>query len=283
MKPIKHIVVATDFSVTSRNAFHYAKGLADKLGAILTVVHVQEHLIMVSDVMIVPLPSESDKAVIRNMEAFLDEENTSSDTSVIQPKVIKKIVAGNPVDILIGLSESDNTDLIVMGTTGLSDVFTKIFGSVSFKVSNLAHCPVILVPRDAKWCPIDQILFASNYDSMTSEAVHDVVDFAVSIESNIHFVNVRDYDPVFESKQKNINWNELFVKIESITFEKHTVYGNDTIKELNLYVEQKNINLMAFVSKHRNFWESLGHKSMTENMALSGTVPMMVMHLDDKV
>ncbi|MES2761159.1 MAG: universal stress protein [Bacteroidota bacterium] len=282
MKPIKHIIVATDFSVTSRNAFRYAKALAGKLDAILTVVHIQEHLIMVSDVMTVPLPSESDKTVIKNMEAFISEENAPLDPSVAEHKVITKIISGNAAEILTALSENDSTDLIVMGTTGLSDILTKIFGSVSIKVSNQAKCPVILVPRDTKWCPIERIMFASNYDSMTPEAVNHVVDFAVSIDASIHFVNVRDYDPVFERKQKNINWNELFVKIESITLEKHTIYGNDTVKELNKYVEEKSIDLTVFVSKHRNFWESLAHKSATENMALSGIAPMMVMHLDDK-
>jgi nucleotide-binding universal stress UspA family protein len=283
MKTIKHITVATDFSVTSRNAYRYAKQLAKNLQAVLTVLHVQEHLIMVSDVMIVPLPSENDEEVVKNMEQFLAEENTTNDSSVLEQNVIMKIVAGNPVDILVGLSESDNTDLIVMGTTGLSDVLTKVFGATSQKVSNKAHCPVVLVPRDAKWQSIEQILFASNYDSMTTESVNEMVDFAMPIKANIHFVNVRNYDPVFEVKQKEIDWNLLFTKIDSTTSsEKHTIYGNDVIQELNLYVEENKIDLMVFVSKHRNFFENLTHKSITEKMALSGLVPMMVMHLNDK-
>jgi nucleotide-binding universal stress UspA family protein len=285
MKTIKNIVVATDFSVTSKNAYHYACQLANALNAIITVVHVQEHLIVISDVIIVPLPSENDKEVIKNMEEFLADENTSANSAIIEQNVIMKIVAGNPDDILIGLSENDSTDLIIMGTTGLSDVLTKLFGSTSQKVANKAHCPVILVPRDVKWNGIEQLAFASNYDSMTPNLVHHITDFAVNVKSDVHFVNVRNFDPVFEAKQKEVDWNELFVSAGAdLNFEKHTIYGNDTIEQLQKYSKDKNIDLMVFVSKHRNFWESLVHKSLTENMAISGaTIPMMVMHVDDNV
>ena len=57
----------------------------------------------------------------------------------------------------------------------------------------------------------------------------------------------------------------------------------DKIKELKQYAESHNIDLLAFVSKQRNFWEKLIHKSVTENVALSSDIPMMVVHLHDKV
>ncbi len=104
----------------------------------------------------------------------------------------------------------------------------------------------------------------------------------MNLNSVVHFVNVRNYDPIFEAKQKDIDWDELFVSTDSkLTFEKHTIYGNDTVVELNKYCNAKNINLITFASKHRNFWENLMHKSITENVALSNILPIMVIHSDD--
>jgi nucleotide-binding universal stress UspA family protein len=279
MEKIKNIVVATDFSATARDAYSYSKELSNTLGASLTIVHVKENLIMGSDVMIA---TKDDTQLIKNIEDLVAEENTSLGSTVKQDVKIK-VLAGDPVDVLVEISKSGDADLLVIGTTGLADVLTKLFGSVSIKVSNKAHCPVILVPRDAKWQPIKQILFASNSDSMTKELSHDIIDFALNIHAGVHFVNVRNYDPPFEAKQKDIDWNELFVATDpNLSFEKHTIYGNDTIAELKKYSEEKNINLIAFASKHRNFWENLMHRSITENAALSTVLPIMVMHLDDK-
>lgn len=283
MKPIKNIIVATDFSVTSRNAYSYAKGLAEIFDAKLTVVNVKEYFIMVSDVMIAPLPGQDNKNLITDIEVLIAEEDRAENRETVQGEVKIKIFKGDPVDVLTELSSSKDVDLIVMGTTGLQDLLTKIIGSVSLKVANKAHCPVILVPRDAKWRPIEQIMYASNSDSVTPVVVHEIADFAVKIKADVHFVNVKNFDPVFEIKQNDINMKELFKSVdEDLYFETHTIYGNDTVDELNKYCKEKNINLMTFVSKHRNFWENIIHQSVTENISLSTIIPVMIIHLDDK-
>lgn len=278
MKNIQNILVPIDFSITSRDTYRYAVKLAESLNAKLTVTHVIQNLVMVSDVMIAPFPLVDCIQIMRDIEQFISEEGST------KSKVDIEILEGDVVDTLTELSKDKKTDLIVIGTTGLSDVLTKLFGSISTKLSNKAHCPVILVPRGAKWRPLEQIMYASNYDSITPNSIKEITDFATNIEADIHFVNVKSYDPVFEIKDKDLDWKKLFTNIDSdIYFETHTIYGNNTAEELKKYGETNGINIMAFVSEHRNFWESLVHKSITENSAISTTIPMLVIHLDDQL
>ncbi|MBA3681151.1 MAG: universal stress protein [Bacteroidetes bacterium] len=279
MKKIQNIIVATDFSLTARNAYRYASALANALNASLTVVNVKENLIMVSDVMATPFPVENNKEVIKDIEELIAEENAATHT--IERKVNIKILSGDPVIVLTDLSKNNDTDLIVIGATGLADVLTKIFGSVSIKVSNKAHCPVILVPRDAKWESIKHIMFASNYDSVTKQIVQYISAFATTIQAKIHFVNIKK--PHLLPEVKENNWEQFIVEVEpGLSFEKHTIYGVDTVEKLKKYGKENNINLLAFASKHRNFWENLMHKSITENMALAVITPILVMHIDDE-
>jgi nucleotide-binding universal stress UspA family protein len=283
MKKIKNISVALDFSVTARNAYRYARSLAETLNASLTIVHVKENILIVSDVVIAPFPPDDHAQLITDLKELAAEEDMVMKPLIPEQETKIRILTGDPVVVLTELSENNNTDLIVIGTTGLSDVLTRVFGSVSLKVSNQAHCPVILVPKDAKWQPIEQVLFASDYDSMTPELTRHIIDFALNIHSRIHFVNVRNYDPILEPRQKDIDWDKLFVSNDSnLSFEKHTIYGNNTVEELKKYSEDQNINLMTFASKHRNFWTGLMHKSIVGNMALATRIPIMVMHLDDE-
>ncbi len=280
MKKINNIIVATDFSITARNAYRYASALANTLNASLTVVHIKEGLIMVSDVVVTNTPDDDDKELIIDLEQLIAEENAAT-PNILEQKVNIKILSGDPVSVLIDLSNNSETDLIVIGTTGLSDVLTKIFGSVSIKVSNKALCPVILVPRDAKWEPIKQIMFASNYDSVSNQVVKYITSFATTMQAKIHFVNIKKSHLSPDEKEKE--WDQFIVDVEpGLSFEKHTIYGDDTVGKLKKYSEKNSINLLAFVSKHRNFWESLMHASITENMALSVITPIMVMHIDDE-
>lgn len=283
MTQINNITVAIDFSITARNAYRYAKELAETLAATLTVINVKEQLIMISDTLATPLPDDDEQSLIKDIEELIAEEDAAVNRLTVKDEVKIKIFKGDPVDVLTELSLNKGTDLIVIGTTGLSDLLTKIIGSVSLKVANKAHCPVILVPRDAKWNSIKQIMYASNSDSITPKVIHEIKDFASKLKANIHFVNVKSFDPVFEIKQKEINLDEVLKSVDAdLNFETHTIYGNDTIEELKKYCEEKNINMMAFASKHRNFWENVIHQSITVNMALSTIMPMMIIHLDDK-
>jgi nucleotide-binding universal stress UspA family protein len=280
MKKIKNILVPTDFSLTAKNAFQYAKMLAETLDATVTVVHINEYFIPVSDIAIAPLSETEESQIEEAMDTFVSED--IGEGVLVKSNVKTKILQGDPVERLLDLSESNHVDVIVMGSTGLQDFLSKIIGSTSLELANKAHCPVILVPRDTKWERIDRIMYASNYDSTTPKMIREVTEFAISLHAAIHFVHVEDFSPVGEGKVTEIIWDELFSLTDpSLAFEIHSIYGNDKIQELKQYAVSNDIDLMAFVSKHRSFWENLMHKSVTENIAVSAYTPMLIMHLDD--
>jgi|GEM_PF-1052685 len=280
MKKIRNIAVGIDFSLPSINAYHYALALAKKIGAELTLVHVKRDSSITSDVIISSFPPDNNDRLIKKIRGLINEDPETTKLSATKIKIL----TGDVVTVFTELPENTGTDLIVLGNNGLSNVVTKLFGSTALKISNRTHCPVMLVPREAQWQDLKQLLFASDYDSMSSIFVTKITDFATNVHANIHFVNVRNYDPILEPKQKDINWNGLLTgNTSNLDYKKSTIYGNDTVEELKKYSEANNIDLIAFASKHRIFWTDLTHKSTTSKMALSTTVPLMVMHLDDEV
>lgn len=52
---------------------------------------------------------------------------------------------GPPADIICKMAEQDSYDIIIIGNRGLNAFQRVLLGSVSNKVANLAHCPVLLV------------------------------------------------------------------------------------------------------------------------------------------
>ena len=284
MKNIKNILVPTDFSVTSRNAYHYAKRLAITLDATITVLHVNQYFMPIAEVAI---GSISEDEVVKMSEeamtSFVVDEDDIDHWKMIKHRVKTTILKGDLVPILVEMSESSDTDLIVMGMTGMQDFIGKIIGSASLDVSNQAKCPVILIPRDAKWHKIDKVMYASNYSSITPKMIGNITDFALAIDAGVHFVHVEDFSADYKENIAKIIWAELFSADDapSLSFEIHTISGGDKIEELRKYAEENEVKLMAFVSKHRTFWQNLVHKSVTEHMAISTEFPMMVMHLDD--
>ncbi len=280
MKNIKNIVVPIDFSATSRNAYNYAQVLAEAFDAEITVLHVKEHYLPASEISIPSISIYDEVPLNETMRDFIENEN--SDTPVmVKNRVQSKIIKGNSIDEIIHYSKRDDVDLIVMGTTGLQDFVSKIIGTVSLEVANKAHCPVVLVPRDTTWKPINRILFAANYSSTLPKTVSEITDFAELLKANIHFVHVNESKGDDEQLMETI-WDELFEASDPrVAFEMHTINSIDVVKELQRYATQHDIDLIAFVNKKRNFWQNLMHSSVTQSVAISTDKPMLILHFED--
>jgi nucleotide-binding universal stress UspA family protein len=279
MKTIKNILVPTDFSATAHNAFEYAKMVAERFDAQITVVHVQPYLLAASEIAVPVYGGDADERVKEAMNEFIADK-TDSDV-MVQTRLTTKIVKGEALSHLVQLSRSKKYDLIVMGMTGLQDFLDKIIGTTSLDVSNQSACPVLLVPRDTKWQPVDRLLFAADRSTATAKTVRSCLDWAESLTAKLFFVHV-DEDPKGDYKLTETIWEELFHRSDpSVAFEMKTISSSDTVGELTKYADKKAIDWFIFVSKHRNFWQNIIHSSVSQNVAMTTSKPVLVMHLDD--
>jgi nucleotide-binding universal stress UspA family protein len=279
MKIVKNILVPTDFSATAHNAFEYAKMVAERFGADITVVHVQPYLLAASEIAVPIYGGDADERVKEAMNEFIADKSDSD--VMVKTRLTTKIEKGETVSHLVQLSRSKNYDLIVMGMTGLQDIIDKIIGTTSLDVSNQSACPVLLIPRDTHWQPIDSLLFAADRSTATAKIVRSCLDWAESLTAKLFFVHV-DEDPKGDYKLSETIWEELFHRSDpTIAFEMTTINSSDTVGELTKYADKKGIDWFIFVSKHRNFWQNMIHRSISQKIAMTTTKPILVMHLDD--
>ncbi len=120
MLSVKRILFPTDFTVCADRAFGHASFLADKLGASLHVLNVDDGEIPESDAM----PKRYSAAA----GVTLTQDAVESDS---------------PEDAI--LEASKQSDLVVMGTHGRRGLRHAIIGSVAEKTLRGADCPVMTV------------------------------------------------------------------------------------------------------------------------------------------
>jgi universal stress protein A len=141
MADIKRIVVPTDFSEPADAALTYAIGLASKLGAEVSLVHVFDDPAGIHSGEYVPLPAELRGEILAGVRRRLADVVAKHGDVHLTSQVLIGPTARSIVD---GARDS-RADLIVMGTHGRHGMAHLLLGSVAERVVRTSTCPVLTV------------------------------------------------------------------------------------------------------------------------------------------
>jgi nucleotide-binding universal stress UspA family protein len=171
---IKKILVPFDGSTHSVKAVELASDLASKYDAEIMLLHVllrghmpeglkramevevghgagrsAHHLVNYPQEILARVDDKKTTQMSVDELNFIGEKMLSGVVELCREKgvntVTKHIDEGNPVEIILKLSESADVDMIVMGSRGLSELKGMLLGSVSYKVNNLSKCTCVTV------------------------------------------------------------------------------------------------------------------------------------------
>lgn len=183
---VRTILVPTDFSARTDNAFSYALGLARQGGAVVHLMHVigpvegeaysplrytpeaavlqhdpQKNIYDLLHIIETPsflkpitgLATLGDLApdIGAKAEAYLTRLRDEAGNPSI--RVQTHLEEGQPASRIVHFAHQHNTDLVVIATRGLSGMKRFFLGSVTERVVRAAPCPVFCVKTDGTAAP----------------------------------------------------------------------------------------------------------------------------------
>ncbi|MBS7649869.1 MAG: universal stress protein [Candidatus Bathyarchaeia archaeon] len=136
---MKKLLVPVDGSESSNMAVKYACEIAHKFGSEITLLCViPPPIVLGVEAGVIdyrPL-EESGRTVIEKAKRMVESAGLSAST---------RLETGQVADIIVNIAKEEKTDLIIIGSRGLSGVKRFLLGSVSNRVSHHAPCPVLIV------------------------------------------------------------------------------------------------------------------------------------------
>lgn len=144
----KRILVAVDGSPFSGYAVPDAIEIARCFKSTILVLHVLEREVGRAGAFPIETTDEVEQLVAGAVRTFQDAGITASSE-------VQHATAGHAAKHIVETAKVQDCDLIVMGSRGLSDIAGLLLGSVTHKVLQLAHVPV-LVARGAKTAAIEK-------------------------------------------------------------------------------------------------------------------------------
>lgn len=288
MNTVSRILVPTDFSAASQKALDYARMIAAHYGASVTAFHTYIVVQPIEGFAGMPatidpeLMKEHEKALTRKMERFISGH--SSDMGHIDIEKVPvhfEIEVGMAVEEITSRSKKDY-DMIVMGASGEYGIVDKFMGSISSAVARQAHCPVLVVPSKASGKPFHRMMYAGNKDSANCNTLQLMADFARSFTSKLYVLHVCTGDDATRIENESYFDKIMRELAASLPYEVTSIMAEQSAwSGMQRFANEHDIDLIAVVARHRSFWDSLWHKSVSKEIVMHADIPVMIYHIDD--
>ena len=162
-------------------------------------------------------------------------------------------------------------DLIVMGSKGATGLEKVIFGSAAAAALDLARVPVLVVPPDHSFIPLEEFVLAidlnEDYTSILSPLQKLASKFGAKV--TILYVNTG----TSTDRQRSIN---LSLKDVETTYRESpmTISINESINE---FTENNKCDLLCMIRRKKGFFESLFQRSITKDQVYKSEIPLLVL------
>lgn len=220
---MRKIILPTDFSENAYNAlrfacqlFKYEKSEIILLNTYADKVYTDENLL--SKELIDEL-----KAVTRaKAEMVLKEISSKVHDEFCNPRhSVRSIAAfGDLVDEVNSLVNSENADLVIMGTRGATNDRDLGFGSNTLLVLKYVQCPVLAIPANFNYQEPKNILFPTNFLIPYQKRELKIVgEIARDFKSIIHFLYLSKHKATSARQKDNLEF--LKQQFYNIRLEEH--------------------------------------------------------------
>ena len=142
MAEIKKVIIPVDFTSNTDNVVAYAVSVADQLGAKVLFFHVVNDF-QGYDMMLV---HPSFIGMTKDLEQQAEERMAGlvKDHEQREHGVAGSTVVGDAADEIIKYADSEQADMIIIGTHGTKGLERVLMGSTAERVAKKAPCPVLI-------------------------------------------------------------------------------------------------------------------------------------------
>jgi nucleotide-binding universal stress UspA family protein len=169
--------------------------------------------------------------------------------------------------------------MVVMGLTGKSAMAQRFSGSNTLKMAEKDVCPVLIIPPHATYKGVQNVLIASEMKYVEETPVLLAVKRVLTdLKPNLHVLNVDDthYISLTTSyKEERDKMEELLSEFKP---EFYFMRLFDFHESINMFVNDKKIDMIIMGPKHHSFYDKLFKTLHTKKMVYQSEVPVLAVH-----
>ena len=234
---MKNLLVAIDFSKNAIHALEYALIYADRFGADVSMIWVDN--CVGPDLMI----EKPDGEVRHESRTMFNEILEKYQNKYKKGKLKFKLAKGKVFEEISKYARKINADLIFAGTHGVTGFEEFWIGSNAYRIVTHAPCPVVTLRQDFNFGKsIKKILMPIDSTSQSSSKVYTAASIADTFGANVHILKLhtsnlgslkRQVEKHLKVVTDHLDKNNVKYEIDDITT------NNITQDTINFAVENK--------------------------------------------
>lgn len=259
---MKNVIIPLDFSETAFNAAHYgAKMYAGRTDVNIILYHYYS--------------SSEDLAVATNLL-----ESVKVELSQILPTIETFSESGNNfIDSLTAFAHAKSAYLLIMGLTGKSVLAQRFSGSNTLEMAEKNVCPVLIVPPEATFHSITNILIASEMKYVEDTPVLLAVKrILFDFKPNLHVLNVDESHYISLTTGYKEERDKMEALLTEFKPEFYFMRLFDFHESINLFVHDKHIDMIIIGPKHHGFFSKLFKTQHTKKMIYQSKIAVLAVH-----
>jgi nucleotide-binding universal stress UspA family protein len=186
---------------------------------------------------------------------------------------------GSFIPNLVSYVANNQIDLVVMGTTGATNLKKVFMGSNTLNVVRTINTPVMIIPPTVKFHPIKNVLLTSDFQNIEATTpFHEIKKVLNLFGAKLHIVNVdsEHYIELTETYKKERLLMEE--KLGSYNPEFSFLRAFDFLEGVSRYMDTKKIDAIVTIPKKHGFLSTLFQVSNTKKLGYNSKVPIFAVH-----
>jgi len=276
---MKNILVPVDFSKDAMNAFMHSILFANKLKANLRMIHVRKNKDYDEPFVLDGTDSGYRKTVEEFCQGIVSRYLQIYNAGGKLDFIIEK---GKIYKAIVDQAKKDKTDIIIMGTHGISGFEEFWLGSNAYRVVSKAPCPVLTIRNGFKKKTIEKIVLPIDAHRETRQKIPITVELAKEFDAEVHVVDVRSTNRKDIKKRLNNYADQAmrYVEEHGVKGVRSSKYGSNIADITITYAVHLNAEIIAIVSNQRGTPTSMHLSTTAQQMVNHSPIPILSIYPD---
>ena len=267
---MKTILVLTDFSESSVNAYRYAVQLACQVKAnILLVFSTNGNTISLTNQM----------QYSQMLHSFAKRYACDS-RSKSYSNVTECLISGDRwVDAIPLLIQVHQPDLVIAGSELLTLIQDK---EEALALQHFQTCPIIWVPKKASYQPLKNLVFVTDFTDQDPAIIDQMKELARQFKASIsvvHFYTSTDRNRLTEIKREGAALHRFLNDVDAHYF---LIEEEDMIEGLQEFTEKNPVDLFLFGTKDTHLANYYFKPDYQKTLACQTAIPLLNLYQDKK-